>query len=543
MSKERAYIAIDLKSFYASVECAARRLDPLRTNLVVADSSRTDKTICLAVSPSLKALGISGRARLFEVVARVREINAMRASLIPGGRFTGESSDADELAAHPDWKLTYITAPPRMAAYIKVSTDIYQIYLRHIAPEDIHVYSIDEVFIDATGYLKTYKMTAHELAMHLIREVLHETGITATAGIGSNLYLCKIAMDIVAKHKEADADGVRIAELDEYSFRRELWNHRPLCDFWRIGRRTEKKLASRGIYTMGDIARCSLGSPSDFYNEDLLYRMFGVNAELLIDHAWGWEPCTIDQIHSYRPKSSSLGSGQVLTRPYQYDEARIVLQEMTESLVLDLVDSHLTADQIVLTVGYDIENLQHSIKGKDYRGPVVVDGYGRRVPRHAHGTASFHEQTSSGERIIPETLALFDRIVDPDLTIRRLTITAGHTQPESLTEEERKQQESQPQQLSMFDLAGGSGSSLLSPSGTKTTRKEKTISHTPQQEKQLQNAVLNIQKKYGKNAVLKGISYQDGATQRERNGQIGGHKAGSEKSIPLHPKTRQKNNG
>ena len=514
MQKNHTYIAIDLKSFYASVECAARRLDPLKTNLVVADASRTEKTICLAVSPSLKALGISGRARLFEVVSRVREINAMRAARIPGGRFRGESSDAEELRAHPDWKLTFITAPPRMAAYMKVSTDIYNIYTRHISPEDIHVYSIDEVFIDVTGYLRTYGLTAHELTMKLIREVLHETGITATAGIGSNLYLCKIAMDIVAKHKQPDEDGVRIAELDEQRYRLQLWNHRPLRDFWRIGRRTEKKLASRGIYTMGDIARCSLGAPGDFYNEDLLYKMFGVNAELLIDHAWGWEPCTIAQIHAYRPRSSSLGSGQVLTRPYSCSEARIVAREMAEHLALDLVDDRKTTDQMVLTIGYDVENLKRPVNGKLYRGPVVTDGYGRKIPAHAHGSESLHGQTSSSEAIVSAVIRLFDRIADPDLTIRRLTITAEHTQPESVTEEQRRKAAAQPVQLSLFDTAAGDD---------KHRQDQEEANRL--EEKHLQDAVLKIQKKDGKNAVLKGTSFQDGATQRERNGQIGGHKA------------------
>lgn len=384
--KERTYIAIDLKSFYASVECVERDLDPLEVNLVVADVTRTEKTICLAVSPALKSYGIPGRARLFEVVQKVAEVNEARRYRSPGGRFQGSSSDQRELRKHPELALDYVTAPPRMALYMEYSRRIYAIYLKYIAPEDIHVYSIDEVFLDVTSYLKTYGLTSEELARKMIREVLHETGITATAGIGTNLYLAKIAMDIMAKHVEPDEDGVRIAKLNERSYREQLWNHRPLTDFWRVGRGYAKKLEENGLYTMGDIARCSMGSAQEFYNEELLYRLFGVNAELLIDHAWGWEPCTMEAIKNYRPSSNSVGSGQVLQCPYSYEKAGLIVREMTELLVLDLVDKGLVTNQIVLTVGYDIENLKQSEFQKNYRGEIKTDRYGRKIPKHAHGT-------------------------------------------------------------------------------------------------------------------------------------------------------------
>ncbi|WP_439784768.1 hypothetical protein [Mitsuokella sp.] len=389
------YLAIDLKSFYASVECRERNLNPLTTNLVVADPTRTAKTICLAVSPSLKAYGIPGRARLFEVIRCVEEVNRRRRFFAPRRMLTGKSSDAEELAAHKDFAVDYIVAPPRMALYMKYSTQIYQIYLRYVVPELIHVYSIDEVFIDVTNYLKYRNITAHQLARQIIQDILDETGITATAGIGTNLYLAKIAMDIVAKHMPADKDGVRIAELDEMSYRKNLWHHEPLTDFWRVGKGYAKKLQEVGLRTMGDIARCSLGQKSDYYNEDLLYKMFGVNAELLIDHAWGWEPCTLADIKAYQPENHSLGSGQVLQEPYTHEKARLVTWEMTDQLVLDLVAKQLVADQLILTVGYDIENMKNQAGHKAYRGPVHVDRYGRTVPKAAHGSINLGKYTSS----------------------------------------------------------------------------------------------------------------------------------------------------
>ena len=386
--KEREFIAIDLKSFYASVEAVERGLDPLSVNLVVADTSRTEKTICLAVSPSLKAYGIPGRARLFEVVQRVGEVNAERRAKAPGCGFTGSSCDAKELQEHPELSVSYIAATPRMSLYIRYSTDIYRIYLKYVAPEDIHIYSIDEVFMDVTDYLGAYRLTAHELAKRMIQEVLELTGITATAGIGSNLYLCKVAMDIVAKHVTPDEDGVRIAQLDETSYRRMLWSHRPLTDFWRIGRGYARRLEENGLMTMGDVARCSLGKEADYYNEDLLYRLFGVNAELLIDHAWGWESCTIADVKAYRPDSSSFSSGQVLREPYGFEKGRLIVREMTDLLALDLVDKSLVTDQISLTIGYDVESLADPEIRRRYKGPVTTDHYGRRVPKHAQDRKS-----------------------------------------------------------------------------------------------------------------------------------------------------------
>lgn len=418
--KKRTYLAVDLKSFYASVECIERGLDPLTTNLVVADLSRTEKTICLAVSPSLKAYGVSGRARLFEVVQRVKEVNAQRQSRAPGRKLTGASYDAPALAASPKLAVDYIVAPPRMALYMERSTQIYNVYLKYIAPEDLHVYSIDEVMMDVTSYLPLYGLTARELAMRMILDVLRTTGITATAGIGTNLYLCKIAMDIEAKHIPPDKNGVRIAELDEMSYRRSLWSHRPLTDFWRVGRGYAKKLEAHGLYTMGDIARCSLGGPNDFHNEELLYKLFGINAELLIDHAWGYEPATIADIKAYRPESSSIGSGQVLQSAYSFEKARLVVHEMADMLALDLVDKDLMTDQIVLTVGYDIDNLKGA-----YRGEVTADRYGRAVPKHAHGTENIGEYTSSTKRMVQAALSLYDRIVDKRLLVRRMYLAAN----------------------------------------------------------------------------------------------------------------------
>ena len=392
--KERTYIAIDLKSFYASVECRERGLDPLDTNLVVADESRTDKTICLAVTPSLKSYGISGRGRLFEVKQRVKEANAGRQHDAPGHKLDGSSCFHSELLKNPNLAIDFVIAPPRMAYYMEYSTRIYNVYLKYVAPEDIVVYSIDEVFMDVTDYLSTYKLSPHDLAMKIILDVLETTGITATAGIGTNLFLCKVAMDIVAKHIPADKNGVRIAELDEMKFRQELWSHQPLTDFWRVGHGYAKKLEQNGMFTMGDVARCSV------HDEDKLYKLFGKNAELLIDHAWGWEPTTIEAIKAYRPSTNSLGSGQVLHQPYTAEKAKLVLREMADLLVLDLVDKGLVTDQIVVTVGYDIENLADPERSKKYHGAIVKDHYGRQIPKHAHGTANLDGHTSSTKKIM-----------------------------------------------------------------------------------------------------------------------------------------------
>ena len=499
------YIAIDLKSFYASVECVDRGLDPLNTNLVVADESRTEKTICLAVTPSLKAYGIPGRARLFEVIQKAEEVNRVRLRRV--GTFTGESYLADALNRDPGLKLSFLTAPPRMAKYMEISTKVFNIYMRYIAPEDIHVYSIDEVMMDVTNYLQTYHMTARELAKTMILDVLHTTGITATAGIGTNLYLCKVAMDIMAKHVAPDEDGVRIAELDEMSYRRQLWEHRPLTDFWRVGPGYARKLAQAGLYTMGDVARCSIGKAGDYYNEDLLYKLFGVNAELLIDHAWGWEPCTIAQIKSYRPSTNSLGSGQVLSCPYDWEKARLVVKEMTDLLVLELVDKGLVTDQMVLTVGYDVDNLRQDQKEK-YRGEVTTDRYGRKIPKHAHGTGNIGRKTSSTHLIMEAVLSLYDDIVNPKLMIRRINITANHVIPEADAE-----QETQFEQLSLFED--------VEQEELRRQQEERDLAR----EKRMQHAVIDIKKKFGKNAILKGMNLEEGATARNRNNQIGGHRA------------------
>ena len=506
--KERVYVAIDLKSFYASVECVERQLDPLTTNLVVADPSRTEKTICLAVSPSLKSYGIHGRARLFEVVQRVREVNLERKSKAPGRQFTGSSYSAAELAAHPELELSYIIAPPRMAFYLEYSTIVYNIYLKYIAPEDIHVYSIDEVFMDVTHYLKTYAMTPRELASRIILDVLDSTGITATAGIGTNLYLCKVAMDIVAKHVDPDSHGVRIAQLDEMSYRRLLWDHRPLTDFWRVGHGYRKKLESAGLFTMGDIARCSVGSDRDYHNEELLYQMFGVNAELLIDHAWGWEPATIAQIKAYKPETNSVSSGQVLHCPYDAEKGKLIVREMTDLLVLDLVEKKLVTDQMVLTIGYDIDNLTNPEIRKNYKGQIITDHYGRKVPKHANGSANLKRQTSSTRIITDAVMELYDRIVDPGLLIRRVTIAANH-----LVDETQAAAKEQFEQLDLFtDYAA-------------LERERKEEEERLSRERKLQEAMLSIKKKFGKNAILKGMNLQEGATAMERNHQIGGHKA------------------
>lgn len=505
---QRTYVAIDLKSFYASVECIERGLDPLTTNLVVADASRTEKTICLAVSPSMKSYGIPGRPRLFEVVQRIREVNRERKVKAPGNRFSGASFHAREVERCSDLEVSYITASPRMAYYMDYSTRIFDIYLRYIAPEDLHVYSIDEIFADVTAYLEPYRMTARELVHKMIKDVLLETGVTATAGIGTNMYLCKVAMDIVAKKMPADEDGVRIAELDEMSYRRLLWNHVPLTDFWRVGPGYANKLKENGLYTMGDIARCSLGNVTDFYNEDLLYRLFGVNAELLIDHAWGWEPTTIAEIKAYKPQRNSLGSGQVLQSAYTAEKARLIVKEMTDLLVLDLVDKKLVTDQMVLTIGYDIENLTNpSIKNK-YRGEVTTDHYGRKVPKHAHGTVNLPYPTSSTRIIMKAVEELFDRIVNMDLLVRRVNIVASKVVLDMGVSEEQAYE-----QLDLFtDYAALE----------KIREQEK---EEQKREKSLQHAILDIHKKYGKNAMLRGMNLEEGAMTRERNGQIGGHKA------------------
>lgn len=507
-AENHMYIAIDLKSFYASVECVERGLNPMTTHLVVADSGRTEKTICLAVSPSLKEYGISGRARLFEVVQKVKEVNTERRRRAPNQSLEGASADAKELRENQALALSYITALPRMAHYIKYSTQIYSIYLKYVAPEDIHVYSIDEVFIDATHYLNTYGVTARELAMKIIQDVLQTTQITATAGIGTNLYLCKIALDIEAKHIKPDKNGVRIAELDEISYRRKLWAHRPLTEFWRIGKGYAKKLEECGLYTMGDVARCSLGNGTAYHNEDLLYKLFGVNAELLIDHAWGWEPCTIADIKAYKPSSSSIGSSQVLQCPYDFEKGKLVVREMTELLVLDLVDKSLVTDQMVLTVGYDIENLAQSEIRKKYKGEVTTDRYGRKTPKHAHGTTNLKVQTSSTKLIVDAVLELYDRIVDKNLLVRRMNITANHVVDEALVKKTETFE-----QLDLFtDYEAES-------------EKRKQEEQKLEREKRIQLAMLDIKKKYGKNAILKGTNLVEGATTLERNKQIGGHKA------------------
>lgn len=505
---EKTYICIDLKSFYASVECVERGLDPLRTNLVVADRNRTEKTICLAVTPSLKQYGLSGRSRLFEVVTKAREVNFKRQRNVPSGRFSGSSFDDILLKCDPSLKMDYIVAPPRMSHYMKKSGEIYDVYLRHVAHEDIFAYSIDEVFIDATAYLPALKLTGREFAMRMIKDVLRETGITATAGIGTNMYLAKIAMDIMAKRMPADEDGVRIAELDEYSYRRELWDHRPLTDFWRIGQGYSAKLEKVGLYTMGDVARCSLGGNGKFHSEDLLYKLFGVNAELLIDHAWGYEPTTIADVKAYKPETNSLTSGQVLTVPYTADKARLVVREMTDLLVLDLVEKELVTDQMVLTIGYDVENLTNKNISSKYAGEIVIDRYGRQIPKHSHGTANLKKKTSSTHAIMDAVTELYDRIINKDLLVRRITVVANKVVPES-------EAASTPicEQLSLFDDIDT------------LTRHEEEEQAALAREKKVQKALISIKKKHGKNAIVKGMNLEEGATAMERNGQVGGHKA------------------
>lgn len=505
---EKTYIAIDLKSFYASVECRERKLDCMTTNLVVADKSRTEKTICLAVSPSLKAYGILGRARLFEVIQKIKEVNEERKAKLPEGVFHELSYNDNVIKKSPYVGVDYIVAKPRMALYMQYSARIYEIYLKYIASEDIHVYSIDEVFMDVTHYLKTYELTPKQLAKKIIKDIQQTTGITATAGIGTNLYLCKIAMDIMAKHIQADEDGVRIAYLDEMLYRKQLWNHRPITDFWRVGRGYAKQLEKYGLYTMGDIARCSVGKENEFHNEELLYKLFGVNAELLIDHAWGWEPCTIEDVKSYKPETNSLGSGQVLQCPYTWEKARVVVGEMIELLVLDLVEKELVTNQIVLTVGYDIECIKNPEIRKKYDGSVTTDHYGRKIPKHAHGTANLKEHCSSTKLITEAVLKLYDEIVNKNLLIRRINISANH-----VINEKDVVKKDDYEQLDLFT------------DYEEQAKKKETEEKQLQREKQMQKAMLEIKKKYGKNAILKGTNLTEGATAIERNEMIGGHKA------------------
>ena len=497
MQEQNIYIAIDLKSFFASVECKERGLDPLTTNLVVADNSRTEKTICLAVSPSLKQYGIPGRARLFEVIQKVREVNANRKYNAPDHVLKGKSYIDNELKKHPELELDYIVAPPQMKKYMKYSTDIYNIYLKYFSADDIYVYSIDEVFIDVTHYLQTYQMKASSLATKVVHDVYETTGITATCGVGTNLYLAKIAMDIVAKHAKANKYGVRIACLDEKMYKQQLWEHKPLTDFWRVGKGIAKRLEKNNMHTMGDVARCSIT------NEDKLFKLFGINAELLIDHAWGYEPCTMQSIKSYVPNTKSLCSGQVLHCPYNYEKTKLIIKEMTELLALDLVDKHLVTNQLVLTVGYDIENLSDSsIK---YNGEITIDRYGRNVPKHAHGTQNIDHYTSSNKIIGEAVIKLYERIIDKNLLTRRINISANNLIDENEAEAETKQT------FEQIDL-------FTDYSEVNKKKEEEKKEH------ELQKSILDIKKKYGKNAILKGMNFESGGTTIERNRQVGGHK-------------------
>lgn len=496
---ERTYLCCDLKSYYASVECIDRGLDPMASNLVVADAARTDKTICLAVSPALKSFGLSGRPRLFEVKQRVRDINYERRMRLPSKAFWDKSCDLRELQNDPTLELDYIIAPPRMRRYMEVSAKIHGIFLKYFSAEDIHVYSIDEVFVDLTAYLPFYRLSAHALAERVVNAVFQTTGITATVGIGTNLYLAKIAMDILAKKMPADEKGMRIAELDEMSYRYEMWAHEPIQDFWRVGRGYTKKLHAAGLYTMGDIARYSLSKRG----EDKLYQLFGINAELLIDHAWGWEPCAIADVKSYQPMSNSISSGQVLQSPYTAEKAKIIVREMVDRLVLDLVNKGVVTNQLVLTIGYDKESLTNP--EVRYTGEVVRDAYGREIPKHAHGTANLEGHSSSSKEIAEAVLQLYDRIVNQELLVRRVTIAACHVIAQDAVKKE-------PKQLDLFMDA-------------EESEKQRKKAEARRKEKQLQKAILQIQKKYGKNAVLKGTNLLEGATMKERNNQVGGHRA------------------
>lgn len=521
---ERTYIAIDLKSFYASQECVERELDPLTTHLVVADESRTDKTICLAVSPSLKAYGLPGRCRLFEARQKLREINAERVLKAPGHRFVGQSADAGELSRNPGLAADMIIAKPRMSHYLKQSARIYEVYLQYAAAEDIHVYSVDEVFMDATRYLRSRGMTAHGMATAIVRDIYARTGITATAGIGTNLYLAKVAMDIVAKHIPADEDGVRVAQLDEMSYRRLLWSHRPLTDFWRVGRGYARKLESHGLMTMGDIARCSLGGPQDYYNEDLLYRMFGVNAELLIDHAWGWEPCTIADIKAYRPEGHSISSGQVLSAATSYAIARLITREMADALALELVEQGLVTCRVGLSVGYDAGNLNSSKSGygllpngqreQRYTGPVTSDRYGRRVPKPVHGSRLLDTPTDSASRIRDAMMQLFDKLVDSSLLVRRIAVVAS-----DLTDAQALHSDAGRRAISCYDQPD------LFTDVEREERDRQESKRVDRRDHDVQKAVLDIKRKFGRNAVIKGMNLEEGATGITRNAQIGGHAA------------------
>ena len=498
MNEQHIYASIDLKSFYASVECKERCLNPITTNLVVADNSRTEKTVCLAVTPALKEYGISGRARLFEVIQKVKEINIYRKRKAPKNEFTGSSCNAIELKSKPELELDFIIAPPRMAYYMKYSTDIYNIYLKYFAPEDLFAYSVDEIFCDVTHYLKTYNMTPVQLVTKVIQDVYETTGITATAGIGTNMYLAKVAMDIVAKHAQPNENGVRIATLDEISYRKLLWNHTPITDFWRVGNGYAKRLEKYKIYTMGDVARTSIT------NEDLLYRLFGINAELLIDHSWGWEPTTIDKVKQYKPETNSISSGQVLHHPYNYEKTKLIVKEMTELLTLDLVQKQLVTSQLVLTIGYDIESLTNPEISRLYNGEITIDRYGRKVPKHSHGTVNIDHKTSSTKIIMEAVMNLYERIINKDLLTRRINITANNVVNENSVIEEKTFE-----QVDLFTNYAEI---------TKKKAKERA-------EKEIQKAMLNIKNKYGKNAIIKGMNLQEGGTTIDRNRQIGGHKA------------------
>ena len=498
---DKVYACIDLKSFYASVECVERHLDPLNTNLVVADNSRTEKTICLAVSPSLKQYGIPGRARLFEVVGKVKEINHKRKLENKNRKFIGSSYLDSELKSHPELCLDYVVATPRMAKYIEYSTKIYDIYLKYLSPNDIHVYSIDEVFCDITPYLSFNKMKPVEFITKIVHEVYDTTGITATAGIGTNMYLAKVAMDIVAKHKAPNEKGVRIACLDEMMYRKLLWHHTPITDFWRVGKGYSSKLEKYNMFTMGDVARCSLE------NEDLLYKLFGINAELLIDHAWGWEPATIAEIKAYKPSANSISSGQVLPEPFNYEQTELIVKEMTDLLTLDLVSKKLVTDQIVLTINYDIDNLNNPNIRDNYIGEITLDYYGRRVPKPSHGTIHIDHQTSSSKVIINKVTELYKKITNKHLLVRRITIAFNN-----LVSEEKLKDKVVYEQYDIFtDIA-------------KLEMEKKQLVEDETKERELQNVILNIKNKYGKNSILRGMNYIKGGRTIERNQQIGGHK-------------------
>lgn len=520
---ERMYLAIDLKSFYASEECVERGLDPLDANLVVSDESRTSKTICLAVSPSLKALGISGRPRLFEVEQRMQDVNETRRVHAPGRRFTGESTSAARLAADPSLKAAFVIAKPHMSRYLEASARIYGIYLRYADAKDVHVYSIDEVFIDVTSYLTFFGCDAHELARRIVADIVAETGITATAGIGTNLYLAKVAMDIVAKHIPADGDGVRIARLDEMAYRRTLWAHRPLTDFWRVGRGVSRALEHRGLMTMGDIARCSLGSANDYYNEDLLYRMFGVNAELLIDHAWGWEPCTIADIKAYKPRASSLSCGQVLHEPYDWAHARTIVLEMADEVAYDLLRHGEVTDLVMLTIGYDATSLDRP-QARGYRGPFSTDRYGRRTPKRAHGSKRLDHASANASRLREAFADVFDRIADERMLVRRVTVGASRVGKDAVdggdgvaadgTHHGRYEQQD------LFDAVAGEGTD----GEDLSVRRDEDMGRDAR-ELAVQRALLGVKERFGGNAVVTGRNLEEGATGIERNRQIGGHDA------------------